>query len=224
MPSTGDPTLKTIAVIAQKGGVGKTTLTVNLAVAASREGQSVAVVDLDPQATAASWGDRRTEDVPVVVSAQAARLVHVLAAAAEQDAELVLIDTPPRMEQGALAAARAADLVLIPCRPSLYDLETVQASLDLVRMSNPATALLCVLNGVPARGPRTDQARSVLEDLRVTVCAATLGQRVALDHAATLGQGVLEYEPGSKAATEVATVHAAVAAHLDQAAKIAANG
>ena len=88
-----------IAIIAQKGGTGKTTLAISLAVAAERAGRMVAIVDLDPQASASNWGDRREADSPVVVSAQPARLGHVLGAAKKQGADLLLIDTPPRAEQ-----------------------------------------------------------------------------------------------------------------------------
>src|SRR5262245_42706658 len=112
-----------IAVIAQKGGTGKTTLTLALAVAAQLAGKVAEIVDLDPHATASNWSDRREMDSPVVVSAQPARLPHVLASAEASGAALVLIDTPPRAEQAALAAAKAAHLILIPCRPAIYDLE-----------------------------------------------------------------------------------------------------
>ena len=65
--------MKVITVIAQKGGAGKTTLSISTAVAAANDGWSTAVVDLDPQATAATWSDRRESETPVVISAQAAR-------------------------------------------------------------------------------------------------------------------------------------------------------
>jgi chromosome partitioning protein len=84
-----------IAVIAQKGGTGKTTLTLALAVAAQLAGKVTAVIDLDPQATASNWSDRREADSPVVVSAQPARLPHVLTSAETSGAAMVLIDTPP---------------------------------------------------------------------------------------------------------------------------------
>ena len=109
--------MKVIAVIAQKGGAGKTTLSIATAVAAVADGLSAAVVDLDPQATAANWSDRRKAESPVVISAQAARLPRILDAAADQGADLVIIDTAPRAEQGSLAAAKAADLVLVPAVP-----------------------------------------------------------------------------------------------------------
>ena len=103
-------------MLPQKGGAGKTTLAINLAVASELAASPAAVVDLDPQASAAAWADSRKAKAPVVVSAQAARLADVLATAREHGAALAIIDTAPHAEAAALAAARAADLVLVPCR------------------------------------------------------------------------------------------------------------
>ena len=199
--------MKTVSVVAQKGGTGKTTLCLAIACAAVRDGLTAAVFDLDPQATAASWGDRRGSDLPVVLSAQPPRLARVLDAAAGQGVDLAMVDTAPRVEQGAVAAARAADLVLIPCRPAVYDLETVAATVDVIRAVAPDTPFLCVLNGVPPRGPRQPQARRLLADMGVPVCAASLGLRAAVDYAAAAGDSALEYEPRGKAATETAAVY-----------------
>lgn len=195
-----------IAIVAQKGGTGKTTLAVSLAVAAKLAGRTAAIVDLDPQASSSKWGDRRWTDSPVVVSAQPARLLHILQAAEAQGADLVLIDTPPRSEQAALAAAKAGRLVLVPCRPAIYDLETVATTIELVRFAgDPPVAV--VLNGVPPRGRKRDQATDVLESMGVAVCRAALGQRAAFEHAGTLGLSAQEYEPRGKAAQEIELVY-----------------
>ena len=199
--------MKVIAVIAQKGGAGKTTLSIATAVAAVVDGLSAAVVDIDPQATAANWSDRREAESPVVISAQATRLTQILDAAAVQGADLVVIDTAPRAEQGALVAAKAADLVLVPCRPAIYDLETIMTTVELVRFAERDTPLFCVLNGVPPRGPRQQQARDVLAEHGVAVCPASIGHRAAIDHAAALGLSAQEYEPAGKAAIEIAEVY-----------------
>src|ERR1700690_408678 len=116
--------MKTVAVISQKGGAGKTTLAVNLAVAAELSNVATVLIDLDPQASAKTWHDiRARKDAPFVVSAQASRLEEVLEVSRTNGAEFVIIDTAPHSEAAALAAARAADLVLIPCRPSILDLK-----------------------------------------------------------------------------------------------------
>ena len=202
--------MKTVSVVAQKGGTGKTTLCLAIACAAVRDGLTAAVVDLDPQATAASWGDRRGSDLPVVVPAQPPRLARVLDAADGQGVDLAVVDTAPRVEQGAVAAARAADLVVVPCRPAVYDLETVAATVEVIRAVAPATRFLCVLNCVPPRGPRQPQARGLLDDMGVPACAASLGLRAAFDYAAAAGASAQEYEPRGKAAAEIAAVYDAV--------------
>lgn len=104
----------TIALISQKGGAGKTTLVLSLAVAAQQSGLDTLVVDLDPQATACNWSDRRQADTPLVIDAQPARLHSALAKAEQEGIHLAVIDTPPRSENAALEAAKVADLMGIP--------------------------------------------------------------------------------------------------------------
>lgn len=195
-----------VAIVAQKGGTGKTTLAVSLAVVAEQSGRTAAVVDLDPQASATRWSDRRSADTPVVVSAQASRLGHVIDGAEEQGADFLVIDTPPRAEQAALAAARAAQLVMIPCRPSIYDLETVATTIELVRYAGDRPTIV-VLNGVPPRGPKREQAVQVIESMNLMVCPVSFGERVAFDHASSSGQSAQEYDPGGKAANEIKQVY-----------------
>ena len=130
------------------------------ACAAAADGLSTVIVDLDPQATASSWGDGRSFGHPVVLPAQPPRLPRVLDAAAGEGVELAVVDTAPRVEQSAVAAARAADLVVVPCRPAVYDLETVVGTLDVIRAVAPGVRTVCVLNGVPPRGPREGCAPS----------------------------------------------------------------
>ena len=117
--------MKTLAIIGQKGGTGKTTLALGLAVAAQSKGRTVAVIDLDPQTTSSNWSDRRGSGSPTVVSCQSARLPQVLAAAEKEGVDLAILDTPGKGAEASIAAAKAADLVLLPIQPQLYDLETL---------------------------------------------------------------------------------------------------
>lgn len=195
----------TIALISQKGGSGKTTLAINIAVASELAGHPAVVVDLDPQASAAAWGDSRDAETPVVVSAQAARIAEVLTTAREHGAALTLIDTAPHAEAAALTAARSADLVLVPCRPSVLDLRAVTASQDIAKLAGtPAAAVLC---GVPARGPLAGEAQSALEAYGLTVSPVRIGHRAAFVHAMTSSQGAQEHESGGKAAREIARLY-----------------
>lgn len=198
--------MRVVAIVAQKGGTGKTTLALSLAVAAQRAGRTAAVVDLDPQATASTWSDRRESDTPVVVSAQPARLPQVLKSAEEGGANLVFIDTPPRAEQAAMAAAKAAELVLIPCRPAIFDLDTVSTTLDLIRYAGKQT-VAAILNGVPPRGSRAAQATEVITSLGLAVCPTAMGYRAAFSDAGALGLTAQEYDPSGKAACETEEVY-----------------
>src|ERR1700710_2648328 len=99
--------MKTIAIESQKGGTGKTTTVLNLAVAAERAGKTAVVIDLDPQASAAGWKDTRPGETPVVVAVPPARLAQALQVAEDGGADFVLIDTAPHAESAALAAAKA---------------------------------------------------------------------------------------------------------------------
>lgn len=194
-----------VAVLSQKGGAGKTTIGLNLGVAAELDGKSAAIIDLDPQASITQWGDSREQDAPVVVSAQAARLPNILQTCEDNGAGLVVIDTAPHAEQSALAAARAADIVVIPCRPSIVDLRAIGSTIDICRIAD--TPCFVLLNQTPARGSLADDAGEALEGLQVTVSPVQIGQRIAYVHAVTNGQGVLEYEPKGKAADEIRTLY-----------------
>jgi chromosome partitioning protein len=195
-----------VAVIAQKGGVGKTTLALSLAVAAQRTGKTAAVVDLDPQATACNWGDRRGQESPVIVSAQPARLSNVLKSAEEAGAKIVIIDTPPRAEQAAMAAAKAAHLILVPCRPAVFDLDTVSTTLELIKHAG-GRSIAAILNGVPSRGNKGEQAAEVIRGLGIPVCTTTCGHRAAFSDSGALGMTAQEYDPVGKAAQEIEQVY-----------------
>jgi chromosome partitioning protein len=104
--------------------------------------------------------------------------------------------------------------VLIPCKPSIYDLETIQATFDLVQ-GRARRSPLVVLNAVPAQGARSGQAAQAIRAMEIAVCPAEIGQRVAFEYAAQLGQSVSEYEPGGKAASEIQRLYMSICRELD---------
>ena len=189
------------AIISQKGGAGKTTLAVNLAVAAEFEDVPTVIVDLDPQASAKTWHDLRGKDAPVVISAQASRLSEMIEIARTNGAELVIIDTAPHSESSALAAARAADLVLIPCRPAILDLKAIGMSGDLVSLAKKEA--IVVLNAVPHQGRLADEAEEAVRGYGLSVAPVKMTQRAAYVHSLTAGQAAMEFEPDGKAAQEI---------------------
>ena len=193
--------MKTISIVSQKGGAGKTTLALHLAVAAEQAGKPTVIVDLDPQASSAKWGDSRSQESPVVVSAQSARLAKVLETAEEQGAVLAILDTAPHSENSALAAVRAADLILIPCRPAILDLRAIGDTVDLIKLAKKTATV--VLNAVPPRGSLDKEAQDAVAAYGISVAPVTVGQRAAFTHALTEGKVAQEYEPAGKAAEEI---------------------
>lgn len=193
--------MRTIAIISQKGGAGKTTAAVNLAVEAERQGIASAIVDLDPQSSSCGWRDSRAGDTPAVVSAQASRLTQVLDTARKSGVGLAIIDTAPHSESTSLAAARVADLILIPCRPAILDLRAIGQTIELSRLAKKPAVV--ILNSVPARGTLAIEAEAAIEEYGVDIAPTHLGQRAAFVHSLTNGLTAQEIDPDGKAANEI---------------------
>ena len=195
----------TISLIGQKGGTGKTTVALGLAVAAARAGYATAIVDLDPQASAAKWKVRRIDENPAVVSAQVPRLKQTLEAARSGGVDFAFIDTAGRKDDSALNAARCSDLVLIPSRSSIVEIETLPEVNDLLRLAGSPPAFV-VLNCVhPSTGHRgiTDTQGTIKELFELTVCPVHICQRSAYAEAPTSGQSPQELDAEGKAADEL---------------------
>ena len=193
--------MKAIAIVSQKGGAGKTTIAVHLATASASAGHAAAIIDLDPQGTAASWGDRRQAGAPEVVSGQAARLPVLIDAAKAGGADLLVLDTAPNADQTALRAAQFADLVLVPCRAAAFDLEAIKATLTLTQIAQKPSFV--VLNAVPPRSGLGREAAEGLEGQGAKVAPVMLSQRAAFAHGVIDGRTAQEFEPEGKAAEEV---------------------
>jgi chromosome partitioning protein len=194
--------MKTIAVLSQKGGTGKTTLALHLAVAAEAAGHTAAVIDLDPQSSAGGWGDSRQAEGPTVAMAHAPRLVSILEAAAANGATLALLDTAPHSQGDALAAAQAADVILIPCRPGILDLRAIDATVQIARLAKKPA--IVVLNACPPQGRALiEEAAEAVRGYGIEVAPVRITQRAAFAHALASGQTAQEYEPDGKAAEEI---------------------
>lgn len=203
----------TIAIISQKGGAGKTTLAINLAVASEMARKPAVLIDLDPQASATNWNDHRGKQSPAVISAQASRLPEVLATARAHNAQLAIIDTAPHSENAALAAARAADLILIPCRAAILDIRAIATSADLATIAKKQA--VAVLNAVSSRGTLADEAEEALKTYGLSVAPVRIGQRADFIHAITAAKGIMEYDSHSKAADEIKALYKWVCEQAD---------
>lgn len=193
--------MKTLAIVSRKGGAGKTTIAVHLAVAAEAYGIATAIFDLDPQASAALWSDHRGEPIPAVVPAQAPRLPALLAQARQNEADLVLLDTAPHADGIAADAADQADAILIPCRPSSFDLDAIGASVRLARTAGKPAYV--VINAAPVQGVETAEAITAIRAAGVNVCPVVLHHRKPYASRIHEGRTAREIEPKGKAAQEI---------------------
>lgn len=193
--------MKTIALVTQKGGTGKSSLAVSLAVAAEEAGQRPYVIDLDPQATAKNWYERREASSPQVASIEANQVAVALTTLAKQGYDLVILDTAGVDTPSTVSAMQAADLCLIPARPSIADIEATRATIaSLNKLGRP---FAFVLNQCPpGKSMRTSDAYRVLH-LGGVVSAVTLATRTDHIDALAMGQGVTERDPHGKAAGEI---------------------
>ena len=198
--------MKTIGVLSRKGGVGKTTLAVHLAVLAQQAGRRTLLIDLDPQRSAAAWWRARAADTPLLAEAEPDQLRGLLDAAKADGIDLVVIDTRPSAEADAVHVATLADLVVVPVRPAILDLRSVLGTLDIVK--GTARRSLIVLNACPpARGvgeaSTTGDARRALAAFGVPVAAAAITSRTAFSVSLIGGLTASETDADGKAAKEM---------------------
>lgn len=205
-----------IALLNQKGGVGKTTLALHLAGAWARNGKRVVVVDADPQGSALDWSQQRSKEaLPRLfgVLGLARDTLHREAPEIARDADHVVIDGPPRVASLMRSALLAADLVLIPAQPSPFDgwaSGEILRLLQEARLFRPQLVARFVLNRC---GTRTIIARETAEALAEhdpPVLATRVGQRVVFADAARAGRLVCEVPQGKLAAREIATLAAEI--------------
>jgi chromosome partitioning protein len=197
--------MKTLAILAQKGGSGKTTLAVHMAVCAERSGLRTAIIDLDPQGSAVLWNQSRPDTMKLsATKAEASQLAALLGKAETGGIDLAIIDTAPHSNSAAAIVAKLADLVLIPCRPARFDLDAIASTLDIARAANAPAAV--VINAAP-RGKLAEEARGALIRQGVNVVETVLHQRAAYSHAVIDGRSVHEYEPKGAAAEEIEALY-----------------
>jgi len=204
-----DATMKTIAVANTKGGVGKTTLTVNLAVAAERTGETVVIIDLDDnQTSVSSWGDLRQAETPAVVAIPPRRLPQALQAARGEGVTLAFIDTPARSENPALEAIKAADLVLMPCRRGFFDVDSLSSTANLLKLAGnkPGVVVLSAF-----RFGSTKIQADIMEAIAaygLSAAPIVIHDRAAYINSIPAGLTAQEFEPNGPAAQEIAGLYA----------------
>jgi len=193
--------MNVIAFLSQKGGSGKTTLVVHTAVAAYEAGCRVVVVDTDPQKSASTWRNARGAAEPMVATAAPSELARVLKAARAEPVDLVIIDTAPHAAPEAAGIARMADFVIIPCRPTAFDLAAASNAAAIVKAARASAAF--VLSACPFRAPEIAEARAALSDYGLPIAPTEITDRRAFARAVATGRAVTEFESEGRAAAEI---------------------
>lgn len=197
--------MRIITLVTQKGGTGKTTLAASLAVAAQEAGEKVLALDLDPQASLATWGELREADAPhveAVSPAMVANLPELLKGIEGQGFTVVVIDTAGADNPTTHVAMQTAELCLVPIRPTRIDGNAVMPTAQaLARLSKPFAFVLTQCSTIP-RNSRAGEMAAGLKSLGM-LAEPFIGQRADHQDAYAAGQGVTEYAATGKAAEEV---------------------
>ena len=199
----------TIAVLNQKGGVGKTTIATNLAAAAKLEGRRTLLIDLDRQGSALDWSAARAADGRprlIGVVGLARDTLHREASELARACDHVVIDGPPRVAALMRSALLAADLVVIPVQPSPLDGWASAEMLSLLaeaRVFRPDLAARFVLNRCAARTVIARETGAAMADHDPPLLSTRIGQRVVFAEAMQSGRLAAEIDPDSGAAREI---------------------
>jgi len=204
--------MNVIVFASRKGGTGKSTLTAHLAAHVHKATKPCLLIDADPQGSLTLWHKLRGTNEPSIKTA--VNSVSGIVAAAKRDGvEWVFIDTAPNMSAGVTDAIRAATLVVVPCRPGVFDLDAVKETVAFARQLRRPYAV--VINGAPPRredveSPLVTYARESLLGLNIPVWGGQVTQRANFILALAAGEGAKEYDADSFAAAEIGRLWAAI--------------
>ena len=204
--------MSTLAILSQKGGVGKTTLATNLADALHRDGQSVVLVDADPQGSARDWNDARVSSGFPVVETTLQNLERDVKELG-RSYDWVIIDGPPQVARITAAAVRASDMVLIPVQPSPFDVWSSIDPVDIVAArqeafdGSPKAAF--VISRAITNTKLSGEVEAALRAYGLPVLSSRTTQRVAYPTTAAQGNTVYA-DPDSKAAQEIDAIRSEI--------------
>lgn len=193
--------MKSIAFLSQKGGSGKTTLSIHTAVAAQEDGERVVLIDTDRQQSASVWGKARSDVMPVVATATTSDLEKVFDAAKNENMSIAIIDTAPHAAPDAIKIVQKVDFVIIPVRPTALDIGAANNAVDIVRAAHKKCGFL--LSACPVRAPEIRETREVLKNYGIVIAPVEIIERRSFSRALATGRSVTEYEAESKAAQEI---------------------
>ena len=193
--------LKKIALLAQKGGAGKTTLAIHLAVVATSAGFKTAIIDIDPQRSAVTWASLRVDTNIPVAGVLSMDIFEALDLAEQEGYDLIFIDTPPHTIPIVTKIAEAVDYIIIPCQPSLLDIDATSSTAKIVNAIGKK--YVGVISRAPSKGFEVEECKNALINMNIPVCPILIRDRVAYRRALIYGKAVTEFEKKGKAAQEI---------------------
>lgn len=213
--------MQTIVMAAQKGGSGKTTLALHLAVEYQREGKRVALIDTDPQRSAAMWGQLRDAGDITVAGVPGAEIAGALRDAESDGFDVVIVDTPPHASASLVPVLRAATLVVVPFRPSPLDLDTLETVQRMVAAAGvPA---LAVISAAPLRAAEIMPMKEAIEAGGLRVAETVIHDLMPFRRSIGAGLSVVEFDPKGRAAQEVAQLRQEIGQAIENAAAYRVN-
>lgn len=201
--------MNVIAVVAQKGGVGKTTVSQCLVVEALRQGLATALIDADPQRSATDWGEQRDVagiDAPSVIPLGSKSLSSVIADLKKRGAAFVVIDTPPHSAPAINAALGVSTGAVMVTRPNPMDVRSLEATWAIVSRMNKPAAVVFTQTPPGTRARALMLAKGRLDELGIPNCPTPLTYTLSFPYAQAEALAVQEREPTSKARAEIAEV------------------
>jgi cellulose biosynthesis protein BcsQ len=208
--------MEVLVFASRKGGSGKSTLTAHLAAHAHKPARRCLLIDTDPQGSLTLWHKLRvaegvTDDLPIKTIQR--NIADAVKEAKHDGFDWVFIDTAPNMSASVTDAMRTATLVVVPCRPGVFDLEAVKDTIGFAREVRKPYAV--VLNAAPpkrqdAESPAVTLAREEFGKLNIPVWGGQITQRANFSAALAEGEGAKEYEAHSSAAAEIGRLWVAI--------------
>ncbi len=195
---------KVWAVVNQKGGAGKTTLAINLAVHAEKCGKMTLLVDIDPQGSCSVWHQVRASNRPMVAEVLPERLAAIIDSARQHRIKLVVVDTAPHSTKDIVTAVALSDLVICPSQSSILDFAAMRDTAKVLASCEALTKAAAIVNNVPSRGADETYKEAVgyFQNCGFKVAPVFVRNLRAFVKSLALGQGVSEFDKGQNLAKE----------------------